>query len=238
MKPEIIANYYTSYKLVIFPFLVAVAGILIIYLVIYPQISGYFKGIDEISRMQDRVGRLSTKAASLETLDTSDFTGKLDTALNALPPDKDLANLLGAIQNLASENGIVLVSVVLGQVISDKQAKFNPFTIRLEVGGSKDTFKNFINNVEKAPRVMRVSALELSPAKASDSASASTVIEVYFAPTPKEIGAVDTPLPSISAQEEETLAKLVRETPVTSQPTPGEGTPVVDVPKGKPNPFQ
>lgn len=237
MKLEIITNYYTSYKLIIFPFLVAVAGIFTIYLVIYPQISGYLKGIDEISRMQDRVVRLSTKAASLETLDTSGLTGKLDTALDALPADRDLANLLGAIQNLASENGVVLVAVALGQVVSDKQAKFNPFTVRLEVGGSKDAFKNFINNIEKAPRVMRVSSLELSPAKASDSASASTVIEVYFAPTPKEIGAVDAPLPTISAQEEETLAKLVRETPVqVTQPT--TETPAVSVPKGKANPFQ
>jgi Tfp pilus assembly protein PilO len=234
MKTEIIVEAYTKYKLIIFPILVGAVAILVAFFIIYPQITKYFEGREQVKRLEDRIKRLNEKVEALASLDTSDFNKKVNISLQALPNDKDLANLIGLIQSLAEQNGVILVALALGQGASDGQ--FNPFTVRLEVGGTREGFKNFINNLEKAPRVMKVVSLELSPARASDSASANTIIELYFAPTPSEIGAKDAPLPVLTAEEEQLISDLEK-----ANPAPvfsGETAPAPNLPKGKTNPFQ
>lgn len=241
MKPELLKLYYQRYKIIVFPILVALAGILIIYLGIYKQVSLYLNGVDETSRLQDRITRLTAKAKALESLDTSGLQGELDTSLKALPADKDLANLIGSIQSLASANNVVLITVTLGQSASDSKAKFNPFLISLEVGGGSTEFKQFVNALEKTNRVMKVVTLDLSPTVASGSASGTASVELYFAPTPSEVGALDAPLPAITSKEQQILSDLgssQSQGTGTAPQSNGSTGASVDVPKGKTNPFQ
>jgi Tfp pilus assembly protein PilO len=235
MKIEDIVGIYQRYKIVIFPVLVGVLSVVIGYTIIYHQISLYISGNDEISRLKDRITRLTTKAQTLSSLDTSNLQTELDTSLTALPADKDLANLIGLIQSQAAVNNVILVTASVGQTGGDPKAKFNPFILTLEVGGSTVNFRNFVNSLEKTPRVMRVATLNVSPSIASSAASATTAVELYYAPTPSEVGAIDAPVPTISQSEQDILDNLSSESTVV--PTVG-GAPVDSVPQGKANPFQ
>ncbi len=223
---------YTKYQIIIFPVLVAAVSFVLIFFVIYPQITKYFKGQEDAERLKDRVERLTSKSQALESLDVSGLNADLEVALKALPSDRDLANLVGVVQQVASQNSVALLALSIGQT-SGEQGKYNPFDIRLEIGGSSTAIKNFLTSLEKSSRVMKVSSIDLTLSRASDSASAISTTQVYFAPTPNEIGAIDAPLSTISEEEKQVIDTLSQVT--TTQPDSGQ---LITGPKGKPNPFQ
>lgn len=233
MKKETILKFYSNYKLLIFPTVVALSSLILIVLVILPQtiklITNQKAGDDLLNRSQS----LEVKAQTLESIDEEDLSRNVGYALAVYPSDKDFGNVVGIIQKITSQAGFNIVSLSLGGAGSAKGGS-QSFNISLQLIGSKALLPILLSGFENAPRLMRVGSLEVSSPGAGG-IQVSLGIDVLFSPAPSDFGTVDSPLPQLSEKDEELLVKLAR---VSGQGGVSTGVSSVSTPRGKTNPFE
>ncbi len=231
MNKEKIAQFYSKYKIFIFPISVAIASLVLIVVVIYPQISTFLKNQSDFEDMSKRLQSLEVKAKDLEVLDVDDLNNGLAIAFASLPSDQDLATITGVIQRLATISGVSLASLQVnpGQVISLNGA--NGFTVKAEISGSKAAVSRFINNIDQSSRLMKISTIEISHSRVgSDLTTALLSVHVFYSPSPKELGPIDSELPQLTSDDQRVIATLAK-----AKTTVGFTSPTL--PKGKSNPF-
>lgn len=244
MNKEAIQKLYSRYRNIIFPVLVGLAGMVLIVLVIIPQISGYFKSQDDAKKTQSRLEVLEVKAAELVNLPEEDLKQKLQSAVLALPTTKDYTSVIGLIQRLSVESGVTLQSVNLDTGRTASLSEANSYAVNIEIASSKSGFDAFLKRIEDGPALMKVGSIEVDSAGSDGSVTASIVIDVFFSPTPKNLGSVETPLPKLSEEEQQLASELeskVALVPVSAPPPSGEitGQPPANIlPRGKANPFE
>lgn len=249
MKKEALVKFYSLNKLVIFPVLVALASATLIILVIFPQIKGYFKGQDDIKVTQEKVKVLGVKASELQNIPEADLKSKLQTAAQALPEEKDYTTVIGILQRLAASSGVSLASVNLEGGGGKGVPGVSSFGVKASITGSRLGFDEFVKAVQNAPILMKISAISVDTSGGQDSVAVSLALSVYYSPTPKSLGGIDSPLPKLTEDEEKLAAKLASNVgstsvvtiPVTGpgeQPKIGEEPPKVLLPRGKENPFE
>lgn len=250
MKKEAFIKFYVLNKLIIFPVLVALASGTLIVLVIFPQIKGYFKGQEDIKITQERVKVLGVKAEELQNVPEEDLKSKLQTAVQTLPEDKDYTSVIGVVQRLAATSGVSLASVNLEGGGSKGVPGVSSFGVKASITGSRSGFDEFVKAVQNAPILMKISAISVDTSGAQDQVSVSLSLSVYYSPTPKSLGSIDSPLPKLTEDEEKLAAKLASNvgsapTVVAStistggeEPKIGEEPPKVLLPRGKDNPFE
>jgi len=246
MKKEDLQKLYSKYKIIIFPVLVGFSGIILMVLVIIPQLKGYLSRQEDAKQVKNRLEILDVKAKDLENLSEADLQRKLQSAVSALPTTKDYTSVIGLIQRLSAQSGVTLKTVSLDTGRGASSSEANSFAVSTEITSSKAGFDQFLKSIEAAPLVMKVASIEISSSGGADSVTASIVIDVYYSPTPKNLGSVDSPLPKLSQEEENLALDLVSKvaiipasSPVTS---PGSEIPLQPpaniLPRGKANPFE
>lgn len=234
MKKETILKFYSNYKLLIFPAAVALSSLILIVLVILPQtiklVTNQKVGDDLLSRSQN----LEVKAQTLESINEEDLSRNVGYALAVYPSDKDFGNVVGIIQKITSQAGFNIVSLSLAGA-GTAQAGSQSFNISLQLTGSKALLPILLSGFENAPRLMRVGSLEVSSsASGAEGVQVSLGLDVLYADAPRDFGTVDSPLPQLSAKDEELLVKLAR---VGGQSV-SAGRTGVSTPRGKTNPFE
>ena len=234
MKKETILKFYSSYKLFIFPAVVALSSLILIVLVILPQtlklITNQKVGEDLLNKSQS----LEVKAQTLESINEEDLSRNVRYALAVFPSDKDFGNVVGLIQKITSQTGFNIVSLNLGGNTAAK-AGTQSFNVTLQLTGSRALLPSLLSALENAPRLMRVGSLEISSV-AGGGAQVSLGLDVLYSPAPAEFGTVDSPLPKLSQKDEELLVRLAR---VGSQSVSGGASSgFVSTPRGKVNPFE
>jgi len=235
MKKETFLKFYSSYKLFIFPAVVTFSSLILIILVILPQtlklITNQKIGDDLLTKSQS----LEVKAQTLESINENDLTRNVGYALAVFPSDKDFGNVVGLIQKITSQTGFNIVSLNLGGNTASKTGT-QSFSVTLQLAGSKALLPNLLSAFENASRLMRVGSLEVSSVVGGGGVQVSLGLDVLYSPAPKDFGTVDSPLPQLSAKDEELLVKLAR---VGGQGVSGGGSSgFVSTPRGKVNPFE
>lgn len=232
MKKETILKFYSNYKLLIFPAAVALSSLILIVLVILPQtiklVTNQKVGDELLSRSEN----LEVKAQTLEGINEEDLSRNVGYALAVYPSDKDFGNVVGIIQRIASQAGFSIVSLSLGgagSAIGGSQS----FNVSLQLTGSKALLPILLSGFENAPRLMRIGNLEVSSPGAGG-VQVSLGVDVLYANPPRDFGTVDSPLPQLSAKDEELLVKLAR---VSGQPVSAPSD-FVSTSRGKVNPFE
>jgi Tfp pilus assembly protein PilO len=226
---EVIA-FYNTYKIFVYPATVGLASMILIIFTILPQVNSFIKSQETLQVSEEKLRLLEAKAAELDGLNGQDINKKLDTVLGSLPSDKDFPSLMGQIQNLALSAGLTLSSISLGQLQSANGV--SGFIVKVEVIGPSSSLKNFLSSVEKAHRAMKVSGIEISSSKDSGAVDALVTIDVFYSPIPTTLGALDQPLPKLSANDEKIISNLSKASTAGVSATP------ILVPRGKANPFE
>lgn len=234
MKKEAFLKFYSSYKLFIFPAVVTLSSLILIILVILPQtiklITNQKIGDDLLNKSQN----LEVKAQTLESINEEDLSRNVGYALAVFPSDKDFGNVVGLIQNITSQTGFNIVSLNLGGSTASKTGT-QSFNVTLQLIGSKTLLPSLLSALENGPRLMRVDSLEISSA-ATGGIQVSLGLDVLYSPAPSHFGTVDSPLPQLSAKDEELLVKLAR---VGGEGvSSGASSGFVSTPRGKANPFE
>lgn len=233
MKKEAIIKFYTTYRIFIFPAIVALSSLILIVFVILPQFMALLTNQKNAADLRERSKSLEVKAQTLETYDLSDLQRKVGYALSSLPEDKDFATVLGLIQNLTAQSGFSVTSISLGSSTA-KLTNAQSYSIKLDVVGAKSLLEALFSNLEGSTRLMKVSNIELSNSPNQQSVNASIALDILYSPLPTNFGSVDSPLPEVSEKDEQLIATLAKNAaPALTSPAN-----VSLPPRGRANPFE
>lgn len=226
---------YQKYKIIIYPVAVGLASLFLIVFIIYPQIRAFLNGRGTLDGVNQKAKFLDVKAQQLSQIDESDLNKKLALAVSAVPLDKDYGSIIGLIQQIGADSGVTVTNLSLSPSSNEK---VTGFSARVEVAGGKLAIENMIAGIEKSPRVMKISAFDISSSNVDGGVGASFVIEAYYAPAPQSLGAIDAQLPELSQKDEQILANLARSSLANSISLTSPTTTGQLLPRGKANPFQ
>lgn len=229
MKKEQIVKFYQMYRLYIFPSIVAVSSIFLIIFAIYPQTVKVMTNQKSQGELDEKVKFLESKVSALESYAAEDLSQKVTAALNAYPPEKDYAAILGLLQQLAAGSGFTINSVSLGNTLSESGAE--GFSVKIDLSGSKSFLNTLFANLENSPRILRISSIDASAGKTSGIISVSLNLDVPYSAIPQNAGTTDAPLPELSQKENEILEQLAK----ISVQLPKS---VSSSTRGKSNPFE
>lgn len=235
MKKEALIRLYSEYRLLIFPIVVALSSLFLIIFAIYPQTIKLIENQKLALDFTNKSKFLETKVIALESFDEADLSKKTSIALSAFPSEKDYGNILGLMQQLIAESGFSITSISLGE--GGKLNQADSYTVKLQVQGARALFQTLLSNLEKSPRLMKISTIDISANQASQTADVSLAIDVFYSGLSQNFGAVDSPLPQIEQKEEELLANLARANEAGSSSLAIEPS-ISSSPKGKSNPFE
>ncbi len=228
MKKEELLKFYNTYKIFIFPAVVSLCSLILIVFVIYPQIIKLIGNQKSLGDLTNKSEFLATKVSALESYNGEDLSKKVGLSLYSYPQDKDFGFVIGLLQNISSQSGYSIVSISLG----DTSKADTSYTVKMELIGSSSLLPVLVSNIENSPRLMRVASLETS-SKDTNSTNVALTVDVLYSPLPKSFGSDDSPLPSISADDEQVLTKIS-----TAAPISGTQTIFSSSPRGKTNPFE
>lgn len=234
MKREDLLKFYLKYRFYFFPAAVVLSSLFLIVFAIYPQTVKLINNQKTANDLISKSNFLETKVVALEGYNEKDLSQKVGYALEVFPPDKEVLNVLGLVQNLAARFGFNITSISFGNS-SNKAASTNSYTVKLEVKGARVLFQTLLDNLENSPRLVKISSIDISSNQVSQSISATLEIEVLYAQLPQSFGTIDSPLPQMSQRDEELIATLVKNRVTVSSP---ESESSQSSPRGKSNPFE
>ncbi|OGE64342.1 hypothetical protein A3I48_02995 [Candidatus Daviesbacteria bacterium RIFCSPLOWO2_02_FULL_36_7] len=232
MKKADILKFYQTYRLFIFPAVVALSSLFLILFVIYPQTAKLISNQEDANALFAKSKILATKAAALKSINPEDVSQKVSYALQSLPADKDYGSTLDLLQQLIAQSGFSIASISFGS--SSKVGDTDGFEVKLEVKGVKILLQSLLNNLENSSRLVRINSIDVASSQGTQAIDVSLAVEILYSQLPQSFGAEDAPLPQISQAEDELLAIIARTTTtVTTSETGG-----VSSPRGKVNPFE
>lgn len=246
MKKEAV-KFYQTYKFSIFPFIVVFSSLILIIFVIYPQASRLLTGQKTEIEILEKAKVLEAKAETLESYDPGGLSSKVGYTLASFPVDQDFTTGITLLQDLSARSGFAITSIAVGIApVTGKSSQ--SYNIKLDLSGPENLLPIFLSSIEDSPRLMKISSLEVS-ARAGQLAAISLSIDILYSPIPGNFGSVDSPLPALSADDEEILTKIARVSstasiisPLFQQPLqqplqqPQDSTNLP--PRGKLNPFE
>lgn len=233
MKKEDLQKFYLTYRLYIFPVVVALSSLVLITLIIYPETVKLISNQKAQEEISNKHKFLEVKAQTLADYDFEDIDRKLNYALSAYPGEKDFISAMSLLQNIAAQLGFNVVSINLGTGAA-KTGKEQGYSLRLEVFGPTNFLPTLLTRIENASRIMKIASVDSNVGKESQGGTVTINIEALYSAIPPNGGTVDSPLPEISEKDEEIIARLARSgTPgITQSSTAPLGS------RGKVNPFE
>lgn len=209
MKKEFF-DFYNTYKLYIFPGVVALSCLILIIFVILPQINLLIGNSKSEKDMFSKFKLMEVKANDLQAFDENKLNQDLSVALAVYPTERDYAQVLGLLQRIAGSFGYTVLSAQLGQA-GDKSSS-TAYSIKLEIFGTRTNFAKMLSVIENSPRVLRVSGVDLGSKGGTDSLVGTVNIDIYYSTVPTNLGNIDTPLPHLSDKEQALLSSLSQST--------------------------
>ena len=219
-NPFFESQFYLKHRHFIVPGIVLGIAIFISGLVTIPQIFKLFETFKTIEELSQRREFFQTKNATLSAIDVELYRDNLDTALIALPVDKDIPGVTGELLVALSASGMKLTGINFANSNSDSN-KVKEFNLKFEVTGPESNLKSFLERVKLSPRIVKMTSIEASKAK-SGIINASINFVTLYQELPKDIGSVEEKVPEITPADSKVLADIkdkVKDIPqITTQP--------------------
>lgn len=242
-------------KLYLLPILVGISSVVVVVLVLIPQLVVYFGQRGKIEKEQNLAAVLEAKALELEKLDDRVYAAGLQTVLKILPTDQDIPQALVITSELAKRNSLELEEMKFFSPITSSETeagKGGSLQLSLALSGPLPLIKNFLADVQNAPRLIKINSLEGGPKRGGNVYEMTVVVSFFHEPTPSSLGSLDAPLQGFDDQDQKILAKLRERVTafgaiLTSLPTTGletlppealETLETGPVALGKENPFE
>lgn len=222
---------YAKYRLLLVPFIVLISAILISVLVTVPQILNLINTFRTINELNQKKIFYQEKAAGLAVVNVPEVRSDLDTALVALPVDKDIPGVMGEILVTLGRSGMRLNGINFSNSPEESE-KVQEYTITIEASGTETSLRNFLENVSLTPRLIKLSAITVDSLTGGN-INAKISFATFYQTLPKVIGSVDEKLPVIGQNETQILADIEekkRQFPSQTQESTGSA-------QGKANPF-
>lgn len=223
---------FLKYQAFILPGFSLAACFILLVLIILPNIDGLINSRKTLVETRQKIDLYNTKAQSLESVDTTLYKEYIKTSLLAIPMEQDIPGAVNQVKFLVSSSKLKLESIALGGVSSDR-GKSGSLQVSISVSGDLSALKNFISKARELPRLMKITNFEFT-ASQDGRVQASLSLVAFHQPLITSIGSLDQPVSLISKTDTEILSKI--NTYKSSMPS--LSAPLVNVPKGKSNPFE
>ncbi len=198
---------------------ILIIGILFVYSVKYfsPKIPESLEGIGEV---QKTVQNLNTRIEILKSFDSDVANLKSDVTYIVLPDSNPTAIVLSQIKKKLSEYGIEgLDSIDFSGDASPNEAVR---TVDLRVEFSSTSLSDVIKTIASLHTIAPlVTVKDVKITSSSGNVKAEVTSSVYWAPLPKTLPDITTPISTLTSEERMTLDKILTfQLPDFSQSTP------------------
>lgn len=225
---------FEKYRMLLVPVVVLVLATAVIILITVPQIIKLFNTYKTIEELGQKRIFYQKKALELESMKIEDFRKDLDTALVALPVDKDIPGVMGEILVALGGSGMGLDGITFSSAPpeSDKVAEY---AITITATGTEASLLNFFERVSLTPRLIRLATVKIDTGT-NGSLNAGLTFATFYQLLPTNIGSIDEDVPKIDTKDTQLLtdieAKLRQFPKVSSQQAASRTT------TGKVDPFR
>jgi len=183
-------------------------------LLVAPQTSNLIRQREAVKANQAQEAVLVNKLAQLQSLDEP-FLSQVQLLTLALPTEKAVSSSFLSLSQAATQNQLQLTSLKLSPgLISTESAQVQATSpedlkINLTVEGETRKLEAFLSQISKLLPLMSIEELGLSSSGiAQERGNLRLVINSHWAPLPDKLPPVDTPLPQLSAKDQETLSQV------------------------------
>lgn len=225
-------EFVERYKIFFVPVVVLALAVLISALVTIPQFLKLFDTFKSINELNEKKVFYQQKELELESIDQDRFRKDLDTALVALPVEKDIPGVLGELLVALGGSGMNLEGITFSVAPAESE-KTQEYAVTINASGEDSSLRNFLERIAIAPRMIKLISIEVSK-NSGKNISASVTFVTFYQLLPKSIGSVDDKLPRITQEETQILTdigqKLKTFPKIESQST--------ETTKGKLDPFR
>ncbi len=197
---------FLKYKPFIIPVIVLILALVIAILVTIPQFISLFNTYKTIDELQTKKDLYNQKATALEGINIPEYREDLNTALVALPVDKDIPGVLGEILVALGGSGMTLDSITFsgGQAEENKASEF---IINIKASGSEASLKNFLQRVTLTPRLIKLTGIELTGGLVGE-VTASFNFATFYQTLPDGRASADDRVPVVSAGDTQILTDI------------------------------
>jgi Tfp pilus assembly protein PilO len=213
---------FLKHSRLIVPGIVLVVALLIASLITIPQFLKLFETFRTIEELNTKKAFYQRKISELESLDIVGYRKDLETALIALPVDKDITGITGELLVALSGSGMSLGGITFGSDTPGSE-KVQEYTLKMDVTGSSDNLRNFLERVKLSPRIIKLESIDVSRGKGNLLAASLGFVTLYQQ-LPQHIGAVDENVPQIATTDLQVLADIEAKIKSLPQISPTEAS--------------
>lgn len=176
---------YQSYNLVIVPAISVLLCLLIAALITIPQALKITDTNKKITENKAEQAFYKRKIAELQQIDTELYKKNLDTALVALPSDRDIPSAISDILNLLSSSGLQLYGMTFNQ--TGGAPGLESFQIKLDVVGDLSQLKQFIALSKETTRILKIDSIEITSSTSNSQTQANLNILAFYQAIPPSV---------------------------------------------------
>lgn len=223
--------FYIKYNHLLVPMFVVVICLLVLGLVTIPQVFKLSETFKTINDLESKKVFYNEKIQSLHDLNLAETKKELETALIALPVDRDIPGVTGELLVALSGSGMSLNGITFSAAAPESE-KVQEYSLRMDVDGTEESLDNFLERVSVTPRLIKLNSIEVTKSKGDNLTVALGFVTLYQQ-LPSNIGSIDEKVPVISQGDKQLLADL--QAKIKSLPT--AGLTASSSAAGKLNPF-
>lgn len=226
--------------------IVAIIGILF---GIIPALGQVTTLMGETNALTGDITKLKEKVQLLNSYDMGFLEQSYADIQAALPEDKSIDTLISTIENTAGKQGLTIDSFNLEKIGSIATGSAAPVPVQTKDGssvvraniavtGDLTGIRNFLDELVKVRRLVRVRDASLSFLKTKQAMSADIDLDVFYQPLPTTLGKASESIEALSQKQIDTLGTITSY-PVAYQVTSGTAPVVGTEPKNPSmvNPF-
>lgn len=217
-------NVSKNIRLVIILIIIGMIGLGWIFF--YPKVQEILEARRVIQHEQARLDKLKVKLKDLQNLNETELNSKKDTAIRAMPHEKNFLGMLETISKAATEKGLIVDSfTVKPGKLTDRDTEV---LFKITFLGDVEQVKQFLDQVEKTiPLIATQGKIELS---LNEPGEVMIQIKGYYLPMPEKLGSIETPVLRLSEDEAKRISEVANYTYYLTVES-------VAPPTGKTNPF-
>lgn len=222
-----------KYQPFILPVISVIFCLLLLTLVTIPQLLNLIKSFQTLTDLNSKQSQLEDKISQLQKINKDSYKTNLETALIALPPEKDVPGAVDQILIMLSGSGLSLDGISFDNS-TDSTVQTANYAIKLTISGNNSQFRAFIDRTRTSPRIIKINSIEtgLGP---SNLLQATISLLVFYQPLPTNISTNNTSVPLTSDNDFKLLERIKDN--ASTIPTLSQ-LDITNVPTGKSDPFQ
>ncbi|PIZ58076.1 hypothetical protein COY23_00795 [bacterium (Candidatus Torokbacteria) CG_4_10_14_0_2_um_filter_35_8] len=157
--------------------LIVIIFVYFLYIPLYNQLK---ERSQEITNKQKEIEVKAQTVEDLEKLQTKYNTRKADEEAieKSIPTEEEVALIIRQINQIAQESK-VFCNLIERKEIAEENG-INKVNFTIEIGGSYEGFKKFLENIEKSNRIIDINSIQLTSINSESSYNFTVGASVYF----------------------------------------------------------